>query len=325
MLLIVLVVSLLLLEICAQIYFYNIESKNKFSGNMYRYDKRFGWSLVDGEYTQTHYDFRATYHIMGGKRLSRSYVGNHSAINLFGDSFTFGVGVPDEKTIASFLGEMLEEKLINNYGVSGYGPDQYYLYSQEKSRPEDLNIFIVFSGNDYKDINSKTDEGGAKQKPHLRRVNDGYRWEFPEYVEVTDVQESGLQLKSVQFVKHIAKSIPFVVNQRSQFIEPNKEYVDQAISRINYLYGDIDKDRNFFVIVPSYSIVSKISNSDDEGYFVEKLDEYFDSNNFRYLNLSKLNKLDLNDYWPNEGHPNHKGNHKIARMILDGIRDIEVQ
>jgi len=51
-------------------------------------------------------------------------------ISLYGDSFTFGNGVPVEKRFSNLLEEMFEDVEILNFGHSGSGTDHQYLISK---------------------------------------------------------------------------------------------------------------------------------------------------------------------------------------------------
>jgi hypothetical protein len=186
-----------------------------------------------------------------------------------------------------------------------------------------LNIFVVYSGNDYKDLNSSTNEAGVANKPFLEKSVNGYEWIFPEDTRDMSYRDSrtGFKYKSEEFLRYVLKRIPFVVNLRCNFVKPNAIQVKEAIKRFDFLFRNIDKSKNYFAIIPSTSIVNNISICDSEGLFVREIDSYFSENNFRYVNLDDLGVLDKDDFWKNEGHPNQSGNVKIAKAMYDLINN----
>jgi len=50
------------------------------------------------------------------------------------------------------------------------------------------------------------------------------------------------------------------------------------------------------VILPSVSLTSGISKNSNEGYFVEKLDNYLRVNGFNYIKIYKEEILSKSDY-----------------------------
>lgn len=331
LLVVVILSSALVVEVTAQLFFYIMhKERNVFkesAPNRYKYNKKLGWEWEEGLFKEVHYDFKSTYTVRDGKRFTINKNISEYDINLFGDSFAFGIGVDDPDTIASQLSKLTKKANVNNYGVAGYGPDQVFLKYKavgadiSVQNNNGVNIFIVYSGNDYKDINSTTNEAGVANKPFLKKNKEGYQWLFPEDTKDMSYKDSRavFKFKSEEFLRYVLKRIPLVVNIRCNFVKPDVTQVNEAIKRFDFLFGSIDKDKNHFVIVPSISIVNDISICDSEGLFVEEIDSYFLENNFSYSNLDKLGVLNKNDFWPNEGHPNQIGNIKIAKAMYELI------
>jgi hypothetical protein len=295
---------------------------------MFQFDKILGWRLNDGIYSQKHFDFEANYTISDGKRLTinNGCTKSHRTINLFGDSFTFGIGVEDHETIASLLSKEAKEYCVNNYGISGYGPDQYKLLYDMKANGDDINIFIILTGNDYTDINSKTDQAGVRHKPLLVLENNHYSWDFPEpekdYNNIANIKQSRVSSKFLDLLRSSLRKIPFIIKLRNYIVKADVDYVKSAIDRFDFLYKSIDRDKTIFLIVPSNSLVSGISKYTNEGCFEQLLNEYLTVNNFKHLSLYQENILHIEDYWIHEGHPNPNGNLKIAASISRMIKDI---
>jgi hypothetical protein len=284
---------------------------------MYKYNNEIGWVLVDGVYSQTHQDFKAEYSVKNGSRLTKpSGQNNKKVVNFYGDSFGFGTGMADEYTIESFFAALNIDYKVNNYSVAGYGPLQYRM-SYNSTKSKDLNIFLIFTGNDYKDIQRDKIEWGP-YKPVLVLDGNSYRVLKPasDFKLMLSASDSNkFQIKSFNFIKNKLKNIPFIVKIRDKFMFPDKVYVNESIRRFNHVFNDIDKNSSLFVILPSISIVRGISTNDNEGYFKTALQQYLMSNNFHYVDLFSSKLLDSGDYWKHEGHNNIKGNEKIASII----------
>ena len=309
------------LEILVRIYdsFSPVQTGDK---SMYKYDNTIGWELEDGVYTQSHQDFVAQYSVVNGTRVTTpSGIDSNTVINFYGDSFGFGTGMADEHTIESFFALLNPDYRVVNYSVAGYGPLQYWMkYNATKSK--DLNIFLIFTGNDYKDIQRSKIEWGP-YKPMLIPDAGSYQIEKPKSdfrLILSSSDNKHFKFKLFNFVKNLLKRIPIIVEIRSKFISPDKEYVDESLKRFDHLFNDIDKDSTLFLILPSISIVSGISIKDNEGYFREILQQYLISNNLNYVDLLSSGDLNKNDYWKHEGHNNVEGNKKIAKMLDDYLK-----
>jgi len=95
---------------------------------------------------------------------------NKKNILIFGDSFTFGVGLEYEETYAGIIKKKFKNYNVYNYGVGSYSPT-VYLYRlknviNENIRPDKVLIFL--------DLTDVIDEAGRwyfdedKEKPKLR-------------------------------------------------------------------------------------------------------------------------------------------------------------
>jgi len=325
MVILTVVIIISLLEGVSRIYLNRLENSNYISPGMFKFDRMLGWTLNDGIYLQNHIDFQTNYTISDGKRLTVNNGCNDSrrTINLFGDSFTFGIGVNDYETIASLLSKELAGKYcVNNYGISGYGPDQYKLLYDMKD-VSDISVFIILTGNDYIDINSNMDQGEVRYKPFLVSENNHYRWGFPEptsYDKSTNIKQSRFSFQLLFLLRNSLKKIPIIVNLRNYFVKADIDYVKSSIDKFDFLYKSMDRDKTYFLIVPSYSLASGISKYTNEGSFEQLLNEYLTDHNFKHVSLYKQNTLKIEDYWIHEGHPNPNGNLKIAMSISNMIK-----
>jgi hypothetical protein len=92
-------------------------------------------------------------------------------ISMYGDSFTYGHGVPHDSTWANYLSQLLNKR-VANFGVGAYGTDQAYLRflrnREDSSKIVLLNHFsmdIIRNVNQYRDIIAAT--GGLAFKPRF--------------------------------------------------------------------------------------------------------------------------------------------------------------
>ena len=65
---------------------------------------------------------------------------------------------------------------------------------------------------------------------------------------------------------------------------------------------------------------SGISKNSNEGYFVEKLDNYLRVKGFNYINIHKEKILSKSDYWTHEGYNNTSGNEKIVKSAFKSLK-----
>lgn len=307
-----------ILEIGIRFYesYFLVPQKN--SKDLYSYDEKLGWRLNDGTFRQLHRDFDTVYSVTDGRRNSRSGTSS-KRINFYGDSFCFGTGVEDGETVASSLGSIMMNVSIVNHGVPGYGPLQYKLNYQSTRSPF-LNIFMIYTGNDYQDLQSDRIAWGPYKPYLLDSVNgdQSYQISYPQSdfrLILESGDKTGFELRSPNFLKRLLKSIPFVVQVRSMFISPDTAYVDESMKRFKFLFDQIAHEESLFVITPSISLVSGISINSDEGYFREKLIDYLESRKINYIDVLTTGDLTASDFFPNEGHNNQRGNLKLAKVI----------
>lgn len=113
-----------------------------------------------------------------------NYKTNDPAILLLGDSVTFGVGVPEERTFAGLLRSQLPDVAVYNSAVVGYGVLDYKRVADRflPQHPEVDRVYLVYCLNDFHDEASLTETkppdesfaGSAKQmvRSALSGVNE---------------------------------------------------------------------------------------------------------------------------------------------------------
>lgn len=110
--------------------FVHTKNGTKKMSRLYVVDPRRIYKMRNGVYTS---DIQAT--DAQGYRYASHATSDTDQITIFGDSFTYAEGVKHWETYPYFLEKLLHAEnmpvSVNNAGVSGYGPDQVYVYVQE--------------------------------------------------------------------------------------------------------------------------------------------------------------------------------------------------
>ena len=168
-------------------YFY--ELKKNCSG-IYRFKKSF--PLVE-TYTDEN-GFR-----VGKKNIKKDI--NKKNIFLFGDSFTYGVGIEFENTFAGKIANSLNNYNVYNFGVGSYSPT-VHLFNLKKSIKENFIPSKIFIFLDLKDV-----------------LDEAERWYY-------NSNEKKVMLKSNDLYN--------TANKKKNFKEKNFKLSKNLISYINY-------------------------------------------------------------------------------------------
>lgn len=112
---------------------------------------------------------------LGGRRTSAREDFRYPRVVMFGDSFTFGVGVEDMETFASRIAAKIADHRFINLGVPGTAlPQQLEILRKRYSHLHaKLLVFFFFLGNDFADIlQASRSESQSAQSKLLSTVND---------------------------------------------------------------------------------------------------------------------------------------------------------
>lgn len=125
--------------------------------DFYRFDSRLGWANkagVTGVYKRSEFSYTISINDLGmrQKAVAKEKAAGMFRIVALGDSFLWGIGVPDEERVSEVLQRELKSVEILNLGVSGYAPIQYSLMTERVLglRP-DLVIILFCLSNDFAD------------------------------------------------------------------------------------------------------------------------------------------------------------------------------
>lgn len=215
------------------------------------------------------------------------------AVLLFGDSFTFGIGVEDCDTFASLLASNLEAFRVVNLGVPGTAlPEHLFIASKRQSTIGEgaVLLFFVFLGNDI--------DGMIEAKP--------YWWEAPEGTgseKVGQLKRSTVSRKLLEVLNAVSHRRPFshsylvqmsrtvalrmLLGQRATSVDPifkgmftrNAEYLDamrtalrQNLTQLRTLAPGVGTTALLVAIPDRYQIVEAIRNRQAEYYGLDVKD-----------------------------------------------------
>lgn len=123
----------------------------------YQFDPVLGWSNtpgVTGTYKREEFEYTISINKYGMRQhpVDKDHKARDYRIAVLGDSFVWGIGVADESRFTEILERLLPGTEVLNFGVSGYGPIQYYLMLDEVTQfNPDLVILSFCLANDYED------------------------------------------------------------------------------------------------------------------------------------------------------------------------------
>ena len=173
-----LVIGLSALEVALGYLRSRIQTSDHMDPGMMRYEPTLGWRLSPG-WTGTHvnHDFEVTYSInrLGFRgRSDLTQPGRRVAV--FGDSFTFGLGVDDGETLVAALNQAAGGAAAAfNFAAPGYATDQQVLLAERvlsRVRVSDV-VLVAYLGNDLIDNMLAFPVQGPRGKPYFQLKPDG--------------------------------------------------------------------------------------------------------------------------------------------------------
>ena len=150
-----------------------IQSSDRMDPGLIRYDTTLGWKLTPGwRGAHENYDFDVNYRVArSGFRGRSDYTQPGRRIGVFGDSFTFGLGVNDDETLVAALDVHLADTAnAYNFGVPGYSTDQEVLLAERvlsRTRLSEV-VLVVYLGNDLIDNMLGYPIQGPRAKPYFQ-------------------------------------------------------------------------------------------------------------------------------------------------------------
>jgi hypothetical protein len=123
----------------------------------YRYDPELGWSNQPGargtfERSEFSFELAINSHGLRGPEITREKPPGAKRVAVLGDSFTWGVGASQADLYTTLVERALPNAQVLNFGVSGYGPIQYFLQTGKVLAFDPDVVVIAFClGNDFVD------------------------------------------------------------------------------------------------------------------------------------------------------------------------------
>ncbi|MDZ4846262.1 MAG: SGNH/GDSL hydrolase family protein [Chitinophagales bacterium] len=252
------------------------------------------------------------------KELSLEKPDSACRILFLGDSFTEGIGTPNDSTYPALFGQFLQQAHnrhvdVINAGISGSDPFYCFRLYQDKLvdfRPDPVVLAINSS-----DITDYIFRGGMErfQPDGSVRFRKGPWWELP--------------YRFCHFVR-------WIVHEQMQYDrtfmkEENSEKIDQeAREAIVQCLDDFNKlckmhGANFIAVLHPTPVEFKgsFSNKNNIRPIASALDSLAIMNIVLYEQLGKFfNKENIEQYyWTNDGHYNSKGYAVFAKSVAESI------
>jgi hypothetical protein len=308
----------------------------------YKYDPVLGWANAPGMHgiyqrDEFRFPIRINSHGMRDRERSRE-AGASERIAVLGDSFTWGIGVSDEERYTNLLEQALGVEVLN-FGVSGYGPLQYHLLTDEVLSFSPSVVLLAFClGNDFGD-NVLSDRYGYYQ-PYAALAGpstfsiEGYPIPDIDDFGFRESEQGWLVVRMLRgwlfdrFMRPPAAGLlgysDDLLYSEAAHSPVERQVLDQAVTINRLLLERIRDDlRNAGVELVLVSIPTKCEYSercDNAGGLrrarpFERLRE-----TTRALELplvETLDTLEIGDFWKMDGHWNPRGHQKMARAIGD--------
>lgn len=244
-----------------------------------------------------------------------------------GDSFTEGVGSPQDSTWPTLLRKNLIEKAvfnkekfqILNAGISGSDPVEQYFLLNEKLLVYSPNMVVLAVNNS--DISDIILKGGKERWDGEKlKYRNGPWWEF---------------FYSYSF---IVRSVVHSFFQLNHLFMTQKEYnfeVEKAVKTIQNIIEDdflkLSINHDFKLILVFHPMEHELKSGDFE---LQSLYKYFITQNKIYtINLYEEYKIFLEEkgkninsiYWKVDGHHNSKGYYLWAKIIAKHINPLLIE
>jgi lysophospholipase L1-like esterase len=313
------------------------------SNKIHQYDSLLGWRLVpDSSGAEKRTEFDSVYNINGqGFRDDKNYAfkkeeGKERVIFL-GDSFTFGIGVENGKTIPKLFEKKGNYETLN-FGSSGYDVGQYFLILKEigmKYGP-DAVVFDIYLGNDIEDVRLSHPYQWSKPKPYFKEENGEIVLKnspVPTEGESDYKQPADYRVKNLGFYN----KIKWIFDFKAVLLGKNliKQNFYPVLEKFGLVKSIRDYNENFLIIEGLLKETQTLMNGKKvvvmvipsknikynylERQFGGKIEEIAGRLGIDCVNLIPLIVEGENYYYPNEGHFNESGYALAADALYDSF------
>jgi hypothetical protein len=222
-------------------------------------------------------------------------------IFFLGDSVTMGWGVNDDETFSYLIGSK-SDRLTYNLGVSSYGTVREIILAKRHPKFENATCMIIqYSWNDF-DENREFLELGALPIPSMEKFN-----QLVEY-----------KPQDATFLQVVVRTFEYMRRYKAAF------FTDMiGLSKLDY---GMDKNRADDAITEFVGVLDKFHIFDRKTVFVigpeefiAELKKHNDKNKLVPVEI----KLNENDRFTLDKHPNRNGHINIATQLIDELSKTE--
>lgn len=331
-----------------------IPEKNRYSvsstGNQYtfyQYDSLLGWTNrpgMKGTFKREEFSYTIAINQYGMRQseISPQKAPGKMRIALLGDSFPWGIGVPDSQRITENMERFLKNTEVLNFAVSGYSPIQYYLMidSVAKFLP-DIVIILFCLGNDFSDnvmflrygyygpyVESSSSGGfvvrgqpvpdvrkfGIRANPR-RLIGSRLLGDLYTRVERVFAQDAGLK----------GFDSDMIYASDSTLTREQMRLKQKAIELNQLLLGAIkrrcDELKVRLLVVSAPTKREYNSSAVNQNGYCEEAERILASscNKEKIAFLPTVSLLHKNDFWQLDPHWNAVGHWKMAKAVVNGL------
>lgn len=246
----------------------------------------------------------------GTRYCGIDYNNNNRDINLYGCSFTFGIGLDDTTTHAYYLQKMFPNYNINNYGTSGYGMAEIYFKILKTINYKTKVVIINYAH--FQTDRLPNSQYFAKMKNQYLSKN------LINYLNKNSI------INSVVLYNHT------VIDTIIPYVKYNEKIFQNHVATINLLddiYNEFYERKKLHKLEISYLLLKKINEicktknitlilTNIDGYKQTNKDlEYFSNIGIKKIDLKIKNNDKKFNLQPNDNHPNQLANKLFAERI----------
>ena len=341
-------------ELLLRYRFQRIQKSDHLDAKLVRYNRYLGWSLTSNwQGRHTHHDFAVKYSTdRHGFRHEpiRPPEASPSQYAVFGDSFTFGLGVNDDETFVHFLNMAHQpEKFFFNLAIPGYSTDQELLLLQKKRlhfKPTHA-IVVVYLGNDLYDNQLPFPLQGNNGKPYFKLALDGTTLILQnspvplERKTARQVHEDRQRVLGFWEDLSVARGLPHYLNKFLLFrmlilqlyrypdfnseLEAHQIYTLQLFTAIIREMHILSLEKHMslsLVLLPGSSFIHRPNSPDAQiqNFFREKIIADLSPLPIKVIDLATLlsqrySREPGDWYHPNEGHLTPLGHRVVAEIL----------
>jgi lysophospholipase L1-like esterase len=320
--------------------------------NFYRYDALLGWSNTPGSrgvIARSEFSYDLSINSLGlrGPEITVEKPQGVRRIAVLGDSFVWGIGASDPELFTTQLQQRIPGTEVLNFGVSGYGPVQYQLLTEQVLRLAPDAVVIGFClGNDFADSVMWRRYGYYKPYALIDRngelVIEGFP--IPNVKRFPSRYDSGLLgwLHERSYLFRLANKhalglvgrmeffgqkglADFDENQADVYLAPDKPSVKEAVRITGRLLERITQAyaaRGIPVIVLAVPSACEMGRCFDIGKRTDAsrkaLREAVGALPVTFIDPTEA--LTEADFWVKDGHWRLSGHNKIADALEPGVR-----